>query len=271
MEASLAVPTATSVRAVPAKLLEVNRKVINNALQRGRGGKVSFTHLIGYAIVRAHRRRRAGDERLASPRCDGKPRARRATSTSTSASPIDVAKADGTRTLLVPVHQATPTRSTSPSSWPPTRSSSARSAPTSSTVDDFAGRHGHAHQPGHDRHRAVRAAPDAGPGRHRRRRRASTTRPSSRAPTATTLADSAISKVITITSHLRPPHHPGRRVAAMFLKRVHELLLGERRLLRRRSSRALGMPVRGRPAGAATSTRRPRRGDARQADARSPR
>jgi 2-oxoglutarate dehydrogenase E1 component len=53
MEASLAVPTATSVRAVPAKLLADNRTVINNHLRRARGGKVSFTHLIGYALVRA--------------------------------------------------------------------------------------------------------------------------------------------------------------------------------------------------------------------------
>jgi 2-oxoglutarate dehydrogenase E1 component len=53
MQASLAVPTATSVRAVPAKLLIDNRTVINNALQRGRGGKVSFTHLIGHAVVKA--------------------------------------------------------------------------------------------------------------------------------------------------------------------------------------------------------------------------
>ena len=48
MEASLTVPTATSVRAVPAKLMIDNRTVINNPLKRGRGGKVSFTHLIGY-------------------------------------------------------------------------------------------------------------------------------------------------------------------------------------------------------------------------------
>ena len=48
MEASLDVPTATSVRAVPAKLLIDNRTVINNHLARSRGGKVSFTHLIGY-------------------------------------------------------------------------------------------------------------------------------------------------------------------------------------------------------------------------------
>ncbi|HEX2063662.1 MAG TPA: multifunctional oxoglutarate decarboxylase/oxoglutarate dehydrogenase thiamine pyrophosphate-binding subunit/dihydrolipoyllysine-residue succinyltransferase subunit, partial [Acidimicrobiales bacterium] len=53
MEASLAVPTATSFRTVPARLLEVNRRILNNHLSRTRGGKVSFTHLIGYAVVRA--------------------------------------------------------------------------------------------------------------------------------------------------------------------------------------------------------------------------
>ncbi|MGH3796235.1 MAG: multifunctional oxoglutarate decarboxylase/oxoglutarate dehydrogenase thiamine pyrophosphate-binding subunit/dihydrolipoyllysine-residue succinyltransferase subunit [Pseudonocardiaceae bacterium] len=53
METSLGLPTATSVRAVPAKLLADNRIVINNHLKRTRGGKISFTHLIGYAVVRA--------------------------------------------------------------------------------------------------------------------------------------------------------------------------------------------------------------------------
>ncbi|WP_250290135.1 multifunctional oxoglutarate decarboxylase/oxoglutarate dehydrogenase thiamine pyrophosphate-binding subunit/dihydrolipoyllysine-residue succinyltransferase subunit, partial [Frankia sp. CiP1_Cm_nod1] len=53
METSLHVPTATSVRAVPAKLLADNRIVINRHLARSRGGKVSFTHLIGYAMVKA--------------------------------------------------------------------------------------------------------------------------------------------------------------------------------------------------------------------------
>ncbi|MDP2290300.1 MAG: 2-oxo acid dehydrogenase subunit E2, partial [Actinomycetota bacterium] len=53
MERSLTVPTATSFRNVPAKLLEVNRSVINGYRSRTGQGKVSFTHLIGYAIVRA--------------------------------------------------------------------------------------------------------------------------------------------------------------------------------------------------------------------------
>jgi len=51
MDASLTVPTATSVRTVPAKLMIDNRIVINNHLKRARGGKVSFTHLIAWAIV----------------------------------------------------------------------------------------------------------------------------------------------------------------------------------------------------------------------------
>ncbi|MCW2541366.1 MAG: kgd [Frankiales bacterium] len=53
MQASLEIPTATSVRAVPAKLISDNRIVINNHLRRARGGKISFTHIIGFAIVKA--------------------------------------------------------------------------------------------------------------------------------------------------------------------------------------------------------------------------
>ncbi|GAA3492139.1 multifunctional oxoglutarate decarboxylase/oxoglutarate dehydrogenase thiamine pyrophosphate-binding subunit/dihydrolipoyllysine-residue succinyltransferase subunit [Streptomyces cremeus] len=53
MNASIEVPTATSVRAVPVKLLFDNRIVINNHLKRARGGKISFTHLIGFAMVQA--------------------------------------------------------------------------------------------------------------------------------------------------------------------------------------------------------------------------
>jgi multifunctional 2-oxoglutarate metabolism enzyme len=53
MNASLTVPTATSVRAIPAKAMIDNRVVINNHLKRTRGGKISFTHLLGFAIVQA--------------------------------------------------------------------------------------------------------------------------------------------------------------------------------------------------------------------------
>ena len=53
MNASLELPTATSVRAIPAKAMIDNRVVINNHLGRTRGGKISFTHLIGYAMIQA--------------------------------------------------------------------------------------------------------------------------------------------------------------------------------------------------------------------------
>ncbi|WP_331714561.1 multifunctional oxoglutarate decarboxylase/oxoglutarate dehydrogenase thiamine pyrophosphate-binding subunit/dihydrolipoyllysine-residue succinyltransferase subunit [Auraticoccus cholistanensis] len=53
MDASLTVPTATSVRSVPMKLVIDQRVVINNHLRRARGGKVSFTHILGYALVKA--------------------------------------------------------------------------------------------------------------------------------------------------------------------------------------------------------------------------
>ena len=53
MEESLSIPTATSARAVPAKVLIENRAIINQHLSRTRGGKVSFTHLIGWAVVEA--------------------------------------------------------------------------------------------------------------------------------------------------------------------------------------------------------------------------
>ncbi|MDX1388351.1 MAG: 2-oxo acid dehydrogenase subunit E2, partial [Acidobacteriota bacterium] len=53
MAASLEVPTATSTRSIPVKLLEENRKLINQHLETVGGGKISFTHLIAWGIVRA--------------------------------------------------------------------------------------------------------------------------------------------------------------------------------------------------------------------------
>lgn len=51
MEASLQIPTATSARVIPAKVLIENRLLINTHLASTRGGKVSFTHLIAWALV----------------------------------------------------------------------------------------------------------------------------------------------------------------------------------------------------------------------------
>src|SRR6266851_3639746 len=99
MEASLRVPTATSVRAVPAKLLIDNRIVINNHLARGRGGKVSFTHLIGYAIIRALAAAPEMNDSYAE--VDGKPVLIKPEHVNLGLA-IDVHKEDGARQLLVP-------------------------------------------------------------------------------------------------------------------------------------------------------------------------
>ena len=53
MDLSLEIPTATSVRDMPAKLMFENRTMINNTLRARGGGKISFTHIIGYALIRA--------------------------------------------------------------------------------------------------------------------------------------------------------------------------------------------------------------------------
>ncbi|HEY0935569.1 MAG TPA: multifunctional oxoglutarate decarboxylase/oxoglutarate dehydrogenase thiamine pyrophosphate-binding subunit/dihydrolipoyllysine-residue succinyltransferase subunit [Trebonia sp.] len=99
MAASLSVPTATSVRAVPAKLLIDNRIVINNHLQRGRGGKVSFTHLIGYAIVQAVKALPAMNGAFAEE--DGKPVLAMPHHVNLGLA-IDLKAKDGSRQLLVP-------------------------------------------------------------------------------------------------------------------------------------------------------------------------
>ncbi len=102
MEASLTVPTATSFREIPAKLLEVNRKVINGYLGRKLSGKVSFTHLIGYATVRAIADHMAVMNNTYTVDADGKPVLVRNAHIGLGIA-VDVARPDGSRTLLVPV------------------------------------------------------------------------------------------------------------------------------------------------------------------------
>ena len=99
MEASLSVPTATSVRAIPAKLMIDNRIVINNHLKRTRGGKVSFTHIIAYAMIKALRA--MPEMNTFYGELDGKPALGRPEHINLGIA-IDLAKPDGTRQLLVP-------------------------------------------------------------------------------------------------------------------------------------------------------------------------
>jgi multifunctional 2-oxoglutarate metabolism enzyme len=99
MDASIEVPTATSVRTVPAKLLIDNRIVINSHLSRTRGGKVSFTHLIGFAIIRALKE--FPSQNVYYDVIDGKPAAVSPANINFGLA-IDIPKEDGTRALLVP-------------------------------------------------------------------------------------------------------------------------------------------------------------------------
>jgi len=102
MEASLTVPTATSVRTVPARLLEVNRLILNNQLARTTGAKVSFTHIIGYAVVRAlHDVPALNAAFVPDGGGTGKPGVIHHKHVGLGLA-VDQEKKDGTRTLLVP-------------------------------------------------------------------------------------------------------------------------------------------------------------------------
>ncbi len=99
MEDSLTIPTATSVRGIPAKLLIENRLLINSHLKRSRGGKVSFTHLIGFALVEALLE--VPELNAAYEEVDGKPGIKHPGHVNFGLA-IDLPKPDGTRQLLVP-------------------------------------------------------------------------------------------------------------------------------------------------------------------------
>ena len=99
MERSLGVPTATSVRTVPAKLLEINRQILNNHLARTGGAKVSFTHLISYAVLKALEQVPVMNSSFET--VDGQPNVVRHEHVNLGLA-VDVERSDGSRTLLVP-------------------------------------------------------------------------------------------------------------------------------------------------------------------------
>lgn len=99
MDESLTVPTATSVRTIPAKLMIDNRIVINNHMSRTRGGKVSFTHLIGWALIQALKA--FPSQNVSYAEIDGKPSVVAPAHINLGIA-IDLPKPDGTRALMVP-------------------------------------------------------------------------------------------------------------------------------------------------------------------------
>ena len=105
---SLEVPTATSFRNVPARLLEVNRQGINSYRSRVGLGKVSFTHIIAFAIVRAIAAGVPNMNNGFAEDGEGKPMLVRRAGINLGLA-VDVDKGDGQRTLVVPVLRDTQT------------------------------------------------------------------------------------------------------------------------------------------------------------------
>src|SRR5712692_2051090 len=99
MEASLTIPTATSMRLLPVRTLEENRRVLNKHRDATGGGKISFTHLVGWAILRAlDTFPRLND---AYAELEGAPHRIQRDAVRLGIA-VDVQRKDGTRTLLVP-------------------------------------------------------------------------------------------------------------------------------------------------------------------------
>ena len=222
MEQSLEVPTATSVRSVPAKLLIDNRIVLNNHLSRSRGGKVSFTHLIGYAIVKALGVVPAMNNSLGTDD-KGKP---------IMVTPghinfglaIDLQKDDGSRTLVVPSIKGAE-RMNFAQFWAAYEDMVRKARNNKLTVDDYAGTTISLTNPGgigtvHSIPRLMKGAGAIiGVG--------ALDYPAEwQGASLDTLNKNAVSKILTLTSTYDHRIIQGA-VSGEFLRVVHQLLLGE--------------------------------------------
>lgn len=221
MEASLAIPTATSVRSIPAKLLIDNRIVVNNHLRRGSGGKISFTHVIGYAMVRA----------LASvPEMnhgyteeDGKPTLVKPEHVNLGLA-IDVQRSDGSRQLLVPSIKAAETMDFA-QFWRAYEDLVARARDGKLGLDDFAGTTISLTNPGGLG--TVHSVPRLMPGQGCIIGVGAMEYPAEyQGASEETLARLGISKVLTLTSTYDHRIIQGAQ-SGEFLRRIHQLLLGD--------------------------------------------
>jgi 2-oxoglutarate dehydrogenase E1 component len=221
MEASLAVPTATSVRTVPAKLLIDNRIVINNHLRRSRGGKVSFTHLIAWAVVNALK---AMPELNASyAELDGKPVVARPEHVNLGLA-IDLSKPDGSRQLLVPAVKAAETMDFT-GFWSAYEDVIRRARAGKLAVDDFVGTTISLTNPG--TLGTVHSVPRLMQGQGAIIGVGSLEYPAEyQGASPETLARLAVSKTLTLTSTYDHRIIQGAQ-SGEFLRRVHQLLLGD--------------------------------------------
>ncbi|VVJ15696.1 Dihydrolipoamide succinyltransferase component (E2) of 2-oxoglutarate dehydrogenase complex (EC / 2-oxoglutarate dehydrogenase E1 component (EC @ 2-oxoglutarate decarboxylase (EC @ 2-hydroxy-3-oxoadipate synthase (EC [Amycolatopsis camponoti] len=221
MDASLSVPTATSVRAVPAKLMADNRIVINNHLKRTRGGKISFTHLIGYAMVRALKNYPNMNRHYQV--IDGKPFAITPEHVNFGLA-IDMKGKDGSRNLVVASVKNTEDMSFL-QFWQAYEDVVKKARNNKLTADDFAGTTISLTNPGGigTNHSVPRLQAGQGAiiGVGAMQYPASFEGTSEK-----TLVDLAISKIMTLTSTYDHRIIQGAE-SGEFLKRIHQLLLGE--------------------------------------------
>ena len=256
-------PTATSFRNIPAKLLEVNRKVINGYRSRSGQGKVSFTHLIGYAVVRA-----IAD---AVPNMNNAFVDRRRRQAAAHPQPehvnmglaVDVDKGDGTRTLVVPVLRNADTLDFA--GFLAAYEDLIRKVKTNKlAVSDFQGATITLTNPGTIG--TVQSVPRLMPGQGVIVGVGTIDYPAEfQGADERTLGSFGVSKVVTITSTYDHRIIQGAE-SGMFLKRVHELLLGEHGFYDD-VFKSLGVPYEAVKWRVDSQPDRQRRGDAAQADA----
>jgi len=220
MEASLTVPTATSVRAIPAKLMIDNRIVINNHLKRARGGKVSFTHLIAYAMIKAMRAMPEMNSYFTH--LDDKPAIGHPAHINLGIA-IDLAKADGTRQLLVPSIKGCENLDFA-QFWASYEATVLKARNGSLTVEDFAGTTVSLTNPGTIG--TVHSVPRLVAGQSMILGVGALDYPAEfQGSSEETLARLAISKTVTLTSTYDHRVIQGAQ-SGDFLRRIHELLLG---------------------------------------------
>lgn len=220
MEASLTVPTATSVRSVPAKLLIDNRIVINNHLKRARGGKVSFTHIIAYAMIKAIDAMPEMNNFFTL--LDGKPAIGHPEHINLGIA-IDFTKPDGTRQLLVPSIKGCEGLEFA-QFWRAYEATVAKARSGSLTVEDFAGTTVSLTNPGTIG--TVHSVPRLVQGQAMILGVGALEYPSEfQGSSEETLARLAVSKVVTLTSTYDHRIIQGAQ-SGDFLRRIHEYLLG---------------------------------------------
>ena len=222
MAESRDLPTATSVRTFPAKLLEVNRRIVNNQLNRlADGGKISFTHVIGWAVVQALEE--FPGMNAAYREVDGKPYRIQYEHVNLGLA-MDIARKDGTRTLMVPSIKGVDEMDFR-RFWTGYEDIVRRTRSGDITPDDFAGTTATLTNPGTvgTVQSVPRLMPDQGciigvgaigyP-------------PEYEGADPETIAATGIGRTLTMTSTYDHRIIQGAQ-SGMFLKRIHELLLGE--------------------------------------------